>query len=65
MESIEKNLSASKQDDMDLLSSVMRDAATLSLEYFKNEFDHWKKDDNTPVSEADMAVNQLLKNRLI
>jgi len=52
-------------DDMALLASVIREAGVLALAYFKKDMNHWKKSDNTPVSEADIAVNQLLKQRLL
>ncbi len=52
-------------DDMSLLASVIHEAGDLALTYFRNDFDHWKKSDNTPVSEVDLAVNQLLKQRLL
>ncbi len=53
------------QDDMALLAGVIREAGDLALKYFKHDLDHWKKSDNTPVCEADIAVNRLLKQHLL
>jgi len=50
---------------MTLLMGVIRDAGELALTYFKQDMVHWKKSDNTPVSEADIAVNQFLKQNLL
>jgi len=55
----------STQDDMSLLAQVIREAGELALSYFKNDLNHWKKSDNTPVCEADIAVNHMLKQRLL
>ncbi len=54
-----------RHDDMALLETVIREAGLLALKYFKTDFNHWKKEDRTPVSEADIAVDQLLKQRLL
>lgn len=51
--------------DMGLLGEVIREAGDLALKYFKSDLDHWRKEDNTPVTEADIAVDQLLKQRLL
>jgi len=50
---------------MALLEEVIGAAGELALKYFRHDFNHWKKSDNTPVSEADIAVNQLLRQRLL
>jgi len=55
----------SGQNDMALLEEVIGVAGDLALKYFRRDFNHWKKSDNTPVSEADIAVNQLLKQCLL
>ncbi len=50
---------------MALLEAVILEAGDLALKFFKSNMKHWKKDDNSPVTEADIAVNQLLKERLL
>jgi len=50
---------------MAVLADIIREAGDLALRYFKRDFSHWKKSDNTPVSEVDIAVNQLLKQNLL
>jgi myo-inositol-1(or 4)-monophosphatase len=46
------------------LTSTVRDAGALALRTFKGELKHWTKAGDSPVSEADMAVDALLKDRL-
>lgn len=50
--------------DHALACDVVRDAGRLSLEYFGGEYEKWHKGDDTPVSEADLAVNDLLQKSL-
>lgn len=42
----------------------MRDAGALALTTFQGALRHWTKDRDSPVSEADLAVDALLKARL-
>ncbi|MPZ58240.1 MAG: 3'(2'),5'-bisphosphate nucleotidase CysQ [Rhizobiales bacterium] len=42
----------------------MREAGILALKTFRGTIKSWIKDKNSPVSEADMAVNDLLHDRL-
>lgn len=46
------------------LTSAVRDAGEVALKTFKGELRHWTKAGDSPVSEADMAVDALLKARL-
>jgi myo-inositol-1(or 4)-monophosphatase len=47
------------------LEAVMREAGELALLTARGEFKRWTKDeDNSPVSDADIAVNDLLRARL-
>ena len=55
----------SGQNDLAVLEEIIRAAGDLALKYFRRDFNHWKKSDNTPVSEADIAVNHLLKQCLL
>jgi len=65
MKPFQDSIVISAQDDMALLADVMAEAGKLALGFFKRNLDHWKKSDNTPVTEADIAVNQLLNQRLL
>lgn len=56
---------SSDPDDRALLISAVREAGALALEHFKTEVKTWTKQDQTPVSEIDLKVNQLLQTRLI
>jgi myo-inositol-1(or 4)-monophosphatase len=47
-----------------ILTSAVRDAGEVALKTFKGELRHWTKAGDSPVSEADMAVDALLKERL-
>lgn len=46
------------------LTSAVREAGALALRTFRGELRHWTKAGNSPVSEADMAVDALLKSQL-
>jgi myo-inositol-1(or 4)-monophosphatase len=65
MKPTQNSILITAQDDMVLLARVIREAGELALKYFKRDLDHWKKSDNTPVCEADIAVNRLLQQRLL
>lgn len=47
------------------LEAILREAGEIALETSRREFKRWTKgEDNSPVSEADLAVNDFLKERL-
>ncbi len=47
------------------LEAILREAGEIALETSRREFRRWTKGhDNSPVSEADLAVNDFLKDRL-
>jgi myo-inositol-1(or 4)-monophosphatase len=46
------------------LTATVREAGALALKTFKGDLKHWTKAGDSPVSEADMAVDALLKARL-
>ena len=51
--------------DFVLLKEAVRDAGALAMRYFGTDLRKWSKDaDNSPVTEADIAVNDLLQARL-
>jgi myo-inositol-1(or 4)-monophosphatase len=47
-----------------LLRDVVRDAGRLALSMFRTELKNWTKGASSPVSEADIAVNDLLEQAL-
>jgi myo-inositol-1(or 4)-monophosphatase len=46
------------------LAPTVREAGTLALKWFKSPVKSWMKEGNSPVSEADLAVDALLRERL-
>jgi myo-inositol-1(or 4)-monophosphatase len=50
--------------DAALLADTMREAGALALSLFRTELKNWTKGASSPVSEADIAVNDLLEKRL-
>ncbi len=50
--------------DAALLDDVVREAGALALSLFRTELKSWTKGKSSPVSEADIAVNDLIEQRL-
>jgi myo-inositol-1(or 4)-monophosphatase len=50
--------------DAALLRDTVREAGALALALFRTELKNWTKGASSPVSEADIRVNDLLENRL-
>jgi myo-inositol-1(or 4)-monophosphatase len=50
--------------DAKLLKDTVREAGALALSLFRTELRNWIKGASSPVSEADIAVNELLERRL-
>jgi myo-inositol-1(or 4)-monophosphatase len=50
--------------DAKLLKDTVREAGALALSLFRTELKNWTKGASSPVSEADIAVNELLEGRL-
>jgi myo-inositol-1(or 4)-monophosphatase len=50
--------------DAALLKDTVREAGALALSLFRTELKNWIKGASSPVSEADIAVNDLLESRL-
>ena len=50
--------------DAALLADTVREAGALGLSLFRTELKNWTKGASSPVSEADIAVNDLLEKRL-
>src|SRR4051794_24275828 len=47
-----------------LLAAAVREAGALALTTFRVAVKQWLKDQSSPVSEADLAVDALLRKRL-
>src|ERR1700710_552259 len=50
--------------DSALLMDTVREAGALALSLFRTELKNWTKGASSPVSEADIAVNDLIEGRL-
>ena len=50
--------------DVQLLQDIVRDAGRLALSMWRTELKNWTKGASSPVSEADIAVNDLLESAL-
>jgi myo-inositol-1(or 4)-monophosphatase len=50
--------------DAALLAETVREAGALALSLFRTELKNWIKGASSPVSEADIAVNELIAGRL-
>ncbi len=50
--------------DSALLADTVREAGALALRLFRTELKTWTKGATSPVSEADIAVNDLIEARL-
>lgn len=53
------------QQDHALLLETVREGGALALSYFHDGVKHWDKGDDDPVSEADHAVDDLLRRKLL
>ena len=50
--------------DAALLKRTVREAGALALTMFRTEIRQWTKGQSSPVSEADIAVDELIRQRL-
>ncbi|WP_370152301.1 3'(2'),5'-bisphosphate nucleotidase CysQ [Ferrovibrio sp.] len=57
-------MSAALREDHALLTAAVRDAGAVALRFFQGGVKSWHKRPNDPVSEADLAVDRLLHDRL-
>lgn len=62
---IGNKLMNSYNEDMMLLKSTLTKAAEIAMHYFKKPVKHWMKTDKSPVSEADIKVNEYLEKTLL
>jgi len=55
---------AGHADDQTLLVAAVREAGAIALRHFRTEVNAWQKKGGTPVSDADIEINQHLHRRL-
>ena len=56
---------AASVDDQARLVAAVREAGAIALKSYRQEFKSWIKHGDSPVSEVDIAVNDLLRTRLV
>jgi len=49
----------------DIARQAVRDAGALAMTFFRQHLKQWDKAENDPVTEADLAIDALLKERLL
>lgn len=49
---------------LEAVSAVAREAGALAMNHWRGDFEQWEKSPGNPVSEVDLAVDQLLQKRL-
>jgi myo-inositol-1(or 4)-monophosphatase len=52
-------------DELAVIEKAVKAAGVLALAQFRDGIKGWRKPDGTPVSDADLAVNRLLADRLL
>ncbi|SDB28052.1 3'(2'),5'-bisphosphate nucleotidase CysQ [Bauldia litoralis] len=57
-------MASPEHDDLELLKSAGKEAGDLALSYFRRDPQVWLKEGGSPVSEADIAVDQRLSDIL-
>lgn len=56
---------ATDSRDLQLIRDAAAEAGKIALSYFKHDPEVWLKDGNSPVSEADLAVDRFLREYLL
>jgi myo-inositol-1(or 4)-monophosphatase len=51
-------------DDLQLLESVVREAGKIALKFYGGDYKRWSKAGGSPVTEADLAIDNFLKTEL-
>lgn len=64
MPAVEAKTGASDADDLDLLREVAAEAGAIAMRYFRKDPEVWMKPGQSPVSEADYAVDKFLRETL-
>lgn len=49
---------------LDAISTIAREAGTLAMKHWRGAFDQWEKSPGNPVSEVDLAIDLMLRERL-
>jgi myo-inositol-1(or 4)-monophosphatase len=52
------------EDDLHLLEISVREAGKIALKFFGGDYKRWNKDGGSPVTEADLAIDNFLKETL-
>lgn len=65
MQDAEATLASDHADDLDLLLTRAREAGEIALRYFRKSPEVWMKTGDSPVSEADYAVDRYLRETLM
>lgn len=55
----------SHQDDLKLITELARESGEIALQYFGKSPEVWMKEGESPVSEADYAIDTFLKEKLL
>ena len=55
---------AHEKEDLDLLEAAVREAGHIARKFYGGDYKRWNKEGGSPVTEADLAVNKLLHERL-
>src|SRR6185295_5733470 len=64
LQDVERSARATDTQIIDLLTSAVREAGLLALRKFRTPFKSWTKGGSSPVSEIDIEVDALLRQRL-
>ena len=51
-------------EDLNLLEEAVREAGHIARKFYGGDYKRWNKEGGSPVTEADLAVNKLLHDRL-
>jgi myo-inositol-1(or 4)-monophosphatase len=57
-------LPAPEAEDLDLLERAAREAGGIALKFYGGDYKRWSKEGGSPVTEADLAVNKFLHEKL-
>jgi myo-inositol-1(or 4)-monophosphatase len=57
-------LPAPEAEDLELLEQAAREAGGIALKFYGGDYKRWSKEGGSPVTEADLAVNKFLHEKL-
>lgn len=55
---------ANDHDDLELVRDAVREAGAVAMHYYGQTYETWEKEGGSPVTQADLAVNDFLRERL-